>query len=35
MGDHGMVTVASGWSVGKTIDRLQAVVSGAARVRAD
>jgi uncharacterized protein (DUF302 family) len=29
MGDHGMVTVASGWSVGETIDRLQSVVTGA------
>ena len=29
MTDHGMVTVASGWSVGETIDRLQAVATGA------
>ncbi|WP_228560192.1 DUF302 domain-containing protein [Catenulispora pinisilvae] len=29
MDDHGMETVASGWSVGETIDRLQAVVTGA------
>lgn len=29
MSDHGMVTVASGWSVGETIDRLQTVVAGA------
>ena len=29
MSDHGMVTVASGWSVGETIDRLQAVVTEA------
>ena len=29
MNDHGMVTVASGWSVGETIDRLQAVATGA------
>jgi uncharacterized protein (DUF302 family) len=29
MGEQGLVTVASGWSVGETIDRLQAVVTGA------
>lgn len=29
MNDHGMVTVASGWSVGETIDRLRAVATGA------
>jgi uncharacterized protein (DUF302 family) len=29
MVDHGMVTVASGWSVSKTVDRLQAAVTGA------
>jgi uncharacterized protein (DUF302 family) len=29
MGDHGLITVASSWSAGETIDRLQAVVTGA------
>jgi uncharacterized protein (DUF302 family) len=29
MNVHGMITVASGWSVGETIDRLQAVATGA------
>jgi uncharacterized protein (DUF302 family) len=29
MDEHGLVTVASSWSVGETIDRLQAVVIGA------
>ncbi|MDN3355393.1 DUF302 domain-containing protein [Actinomadura sp. DC4] len=29
MSDHGMVTVASGWSAGETIDRLQAVATEA------
>ncbi|WP_242907641.1 DUF302 domain-containing protein [Actinomadura terrae] len=29
MGDQGMVTVASGWSVGETIDRLQAAAADA------
>jgi uncharacterized protein (DUF302 family) len=28
MGDHGLITVASSWSVGETIDRLQTVVTG-------
>lgn len=29
MDDHGMVTVASGWSVGETIDRLESAVTAA------
>ena len=29
MDEHGMVTVPGGWSVGETIDRLQAVVTAA------
>ena len=29
MDEHGMVAVPGGWSVGETIDRLQAVVTAA------